>query len=242
MEHRKPDPMQPVAKICFLLSSVIALGACAAYQPYSDDPAVDEYIVQPGDNIHLIAFAFETTPKALQRANPWVSPRQLAPGMRLTVPRSDRGETLAGVESVGAGDDHESAGVDIQPRSADFIWPLRKYRISSRYGRRWGRLHAGIDLRAPKGTPIRAAAAGRVIFSGFRGAYGYKVIISHGRGVETVYAHNSRNLVKRGQRVKQGEIIAHVGRTGNATGSHVHFEFRRHGRALDPVRQIHAAL
>ncbi len=227
--------MQPVSKILFLLSSAIALGACAAYQPYSDDPAPNEYIVQPGDNIHLVAFAFETTPQALRRENPWVGPRKLAPGMRLAVPRPDRD---AGV--VGGG--HELTHDDIQPRSADFIWPLRKYRVSSRYGRRWGRLHAGIDLRAPRGTPIRAAAAGRVTFAGFRGAYGYKVIISHGRGVETVYAHNSRNLVKRGQRVRQGEIIAHVGRTGNATGSHVHFEFRRHGRALDPVRQIQASL
>ncbi len=227
--------MQPLMKIALVLASAIALGACAAYQPYSDDPAPNEYIVQQGDNIHLIAFALETTPKAIGRANPWVNPRQLAPGMRLTVPRSARGDAFAG-------GDHESEADAIQPRSADFIWPLRKYRVSSRFGRRWGRLHAGIDLRAPKGTPVRAAAAGRVIFSGFRGAYGNKIIISHGRGVETVYAHNSRNLVKRGQRVKQGEIIANVGRSGNATGYHVHFEFRRYGRALDPVRQIQASL
>ncbi len=235
MERDTFEAMQFVLKIVLILLSAVALAACAAYQPYSEDPAGDEYIVQPGDNIHLIAFAYETTPQALRRANPWADPLQLTPGMRLALPRSERGAGLAG-------GGHEPVHEDIQPRSADFIWPLRKYRVSSRYGRRWGRMHAGIDLRAPRGTPIRAAAAGRVIFSGFRGAYGYKVIISHGRGVETVYAHNSRNLVKRGQRVKQGEIIAHVGRTGNATGSHVHFEFRRHGQALDPVRQIHAAL
>ena len=237
VERETPESMQSVSRIAIILGSALALAACAAYQPYSENPASDEYIVQPGDNIHLIAFAFETTPKALRHANPWVNPRQLAPGMRLAVPRSERGQSLAG-----AGPGHEYADDDIRPRSAGFIWPLRKYRVSSRYGRRWGRLHAGIDLRAPKGTPIRAAAAGRVIFSGFRGAYGHKIIIRHGRGVETVYAHNSRNLVTRGQRVEQGEIIGHVGRSGNATGYHVHFEFRRHGQALDPVRQIHASL
>ncbi len=234
-EPSSPEPMQSLSRIALLLSSAIALGACAAYQPYSDDPAPDEYIVQPGDNVHLIAFALETTPEALGRANPWANPRQLAPGTRLTVPRPESVDPLAG-------GGREITGVDIQPRAADFIWPLRKYRVTSRFGRRWGRLHAGIDLRAPKGTPVRAAADGRVIFSGFRGAYGHKIIISHGRGVETVYAHNSRNLVKRGQRVKQGEIIANVGRSGNATGYHVHFEFRRHGQALDPVRQIQASL
>ncbi len=233
--------MQPLSKIVIFLASAFALGACTTFEPYSADPAPHEYIVQPGDNIHLIAFAFETTPQALRHANPWVDPLQLAPGMRLSMPRADRGERLAAIES-GLDVEQEYARDDLQPGADGFIWPLRKYRVSSRFGRRWGRLHAGIDLRAPKGTPVRAAAAGRVIFSGFRGAYGHKVIISHGRGVETVYAHNSRNLVKRGQRVRQGEIIARVGRSGNATGYHVHFEFRRHGRPLDPVRHVQAAL
>ncbi len=232
--------MQSVSKSLATVVATIALGACTPFAPYSDDPAPNEYIVQPGDNIHLIAFAFETTPQALRRANPWADPRRLVPGMRLAVPRSDRGAPLADAES--AHDGRLSAHGEPLPRAAEFIWPLRNYRVSSRFGRRWGRLHAGIDLRAPKGTPIRAAAAGRVVFSGFRGAYGHKIIISHGRGIETVYAHNSRNLVKRGQRVRQGEIIAHVGSSGNATGDHVHFEFRRHGEALDPVRQIQAAL
>ena len=227
--------MQPAVKIVFLLSVTIALGACSAYRPYSDDPAPNEYIVQPGDNIHLVAFAFETTPEDLRRENPWVGPRKLAPGMRLMVPRAAPTDPLAGGV-------REFDGNTTLPGSADFVWPLRKYRVSSRYGRRWGRLHAGIDLRAPPGTPIRSAADGRVTFAGFRGAYGYKIIISHGRGVETVYAHNSRNLVKRGQRVRQGEIIGNVGRTGNATGAHVHFEFRRHGQPLDPARQIQASL
>ena len=238
MERLTPEAMPNVARFVFILPAALALAACAAYAPYSDDPAANEYIVQPGDNIHLIAFAYETTPQALRQANPWADPLQLAPGMRLALPGSVRDERLAGAGSAQAAYTTD----ELQPRASGFIWPLRKYRVTSRFGRRWGRLHAGIDLRAPKGTPVRAAADGQVIFAGFRGAYGHKVIIRHGRGVETVYAHNSRNLVRRGQRVRQGEIIAYVGRSGNATGYHVHFEYRRHGQPLDPVRHVQAAL
>jgi len=84
-------------------------------------------------------------------------------------------------------------------------------------------------------------ADGKVRFAARDGAFGNKVVIDHGRGIETVYAHNLRNLVTRGQWVEQGEVIATVGQTGNATGYHLHFEFRRNGRALNPVRQIQVA-
>ena len=230
-----------MTRIAFILMAILALGACAPFQPYTESAAPNEYVVQPGDNLHSIAFLYQVTPAELQAANIWVQPNRLAPGMRLTLPLNARGGMPDGAPIGGMGDDDYTA--DAGPLRADgYIWPLRNYRVSSRFGRRWGRLHAGIDLRAPKGTPIRAAADGRVLFAGFRGGYGHKVVISHGDGIETVYAHNSRNLVRRGQRVEQGEVIAHVGRSGNATGYHVHFEFRRHGRPLDPVRQIQAAL
>ena len=103
-------------------------------------------------------------------------------------------------------------------------------------------MDAGIDLTAPRGTSIYASAAGKIVFSGFQRRYGHIVVIDHGSGTETAYAHNSRNLVNKGQRVKQGQIIARVGRSGNATGYHVHFEYRRHGKAVNPVRHVQAAL
>ncbi len=135
-----------------------------------------------------------------------------------------------------------SAGDSPIIRSSRFIWPLKKFDVSSRFGKRRGRLHAGIDLRAPRGTPIHASAAGRVVYAGFSGAYGRMIVIDHGDGIQTAYAHNSRNLVATGQRVNQGDVIGNVGRTGNATGNHVHFEFRRHGRPLDPARHLQARL
>jgi murein DD-endopeptidase MepM/ murein hydrolase activator NlpD len=224
-----------------ILSAAIALAACAPFQPYAETASPDHYIVQPGDNLHSIAFALETTPQALLRENPWANSLELSPGTRFTVPRGARGESLASVPSYG-GVENESSGSETRIQDTDYIWPLRRYDVSSRYGRRWGRFHRGIDLRAPRGTPILAVADGKVKVSSRGGAYGNRVVINHGGGIETVYAHNLRNLVARGQWVEQGEVIAQVGRSGNATGYHLHFEFRRNGRALNPVRQIQVAL
>ncbi|MGI6037552.1 MAG: peptidoglycan DD-metalloendopeptidase family protein [Limnochordia bacterium] len=118
-----------------------------------------------------------------------------------------------------------------------FRWPARG-RISSRFGPRWGRMHYGLDLAVPTGTPIEAAADGRVTFSGWRGGYGYLVTIDHGNGVETRYAHNSRLLVRAGERVKRGQVIARSGNTGNSTGPHLHFEIRYRGTAVDPLKYL----
>ena len=112
-------------------------------------------------------------------------------------------------------------------------WPIRA-RLTSGFGRRWGRLHAGIDLAAPKGTPIRAAKAGTVAFAGRMSGYGNVVIIQHGGGLSTLYAHQSRIGSRQGQRVSQGQTIGYVGSTGRSTGNHLHFETRVNGRPHNP--------
>jgi murein DD-endopeptidase MepM/ murein hydrolase activator NlpD len=223
------------------LSAAIAISACTPFHPGAERSSNRYYVVQPGDNFHSIAFLFETTPRQLQRANPWANSGKLKAGMRLSVPRSVPGNGFAANEPDNHGHPAYTPD-DIQIRSAGYIWPLVRFEVSSNFGHRRGRPHNGIDLRAPRGTPIHAAAGGRVIFSGYSGDYGQMVVIDHGQGVETAYAHNSRNLVQRGQRVSQGEVIARVGRSGNATGYHLHFEFRRHGRALNPAHQLQAAM
>jgi murein DD-endopeptidase MepM/ murein hydrolase activator NlpD len=97
------------------------------------------------------------------------------------------------------------------------------------------RMHTGVDLRAAEGVPIRAAAGGIVREAGHRGGYGNAVEIDHGDGTSTLYAHASALLVKPGQRVERGEAVGLVGHTGQATGPHLHFELRRHGRPVDPT-------
>jgi murein DD-endopeptidase MepM/ murein hydrolase activator NlpD len=113
------------------------------------------------------------------------------------------------------------------------IWPARG-RVTSEYGGRWGRLHAGIDIGAPTGTPIWAAKAGTVIFSGQQSGYGNVIIIDHGGGMSTLYGHQSQRIAQDGQHVSQGQVIGKVGSTGHSTGSHLHFETRYGGTARNP--------
>jgi len=117
--------------------------------------------------------------------------------------------------------------------SSGFIWPVNGV-VTSGFGWRWGRMHEGIDIAAPSGTPIRAAAAGRVIYTGYMSGYGNITIIDHGNGLATAYAHQSGFAVGGGS-VSQGTVIGYVGTTGNSTGSHLHFEVRVNGSPVDPM-------
>jgi murein DD-endopeptidase MepM/ murein hydrolase activator NlpD len=119
------------------------------------------------------------------------------------------------------------------PSASGFIWPVNGV-VTSGFGWRWGRMHEGIDIAAPSGTSIRAAAAGTVIFAGWMGGYGNLVIIDHGNGLATAYGHQSAIYVGAGS-VAQGTVIGAVGSTGNSTGPHLHFEVRVNGAAVDPL-------
>jgi murein DD-endopeptidase MepM/ murein hydrolase activator NlpD len=122
-------------------------------------------------------------------------------------------------------------------QAAPKVWllPMRQYNVTSLYGPRWGRQHAGVDLAAPEGTPFYAVAAGRVILSRYNSGYGLNVWIDHGEGIVTVYGHASRLLVKEGQMVQAGERIALVGNTGHSFGAHLHFEVRINDRQTEPI-------
>ncbi len=121
-----------------------------------------------------------------------------------------------------------------------WAWPVPSHRkVSSHFGQRWGRKHEGIDIPAPRGTPIAATAAGVVKYSGSKvRGYGNMIVIEHPDKVFSVYAHNQKNLVSAGKRVKQGQIIGRVGNTGRSTGPHLHFEIRVRDSAKDPARYL----
>jgi murein DD-endopeptidase MepM/ murein hydrolase activator NlpD len=124
----------------------------------------------------------------------------------------------------------------VASRLEEFVWPV-KGRLSSFFGRRDGRPHEGIDISAPIGTRVRASASGRVIYSGNGlSGYGNLIVIRHSPKIVSIYAHNSRMFVKRGDVVKRGQRIASVGRTGRASGPHSHFVIRQGGRAVDPMK------
>ena len=122
----------------------------------------------------------------------------------------------------------------IRRGSGSLIWPISGP-LTSPFGQRWGRLHAGIDISAPDGTPIRAADSGRVVIAAWTGGYGNYTCIQHTSTMSTCYAHQSRLGTSQGAAVSQGQVMGYVGNTGNSFGAHLHFEVRINGSPVDPL-------
>lgn len=181
--------------------------------------------VKRGESLWNIASLYEVSMDEIVAANSLNNPNSLQVGQQLIVPGAQALVSLRKSEALVS-----ASGQLLR----NFSWPATG-RISSRFGPRWGRMHNGLDLAINTGTPVRAAAAGRVTFSGDNGGYGLLIKIDHGNGIETRYAHNSRLVARVGQRVARGDLIAYSGNTGNSTGPHLHFEIRRNGVALDPL-------
>jgi len=216
------------------LLTLALLGACGKNPPPPTVPKVSEkdiercltgratiregnryHVLEEGETLYRVSVMYGITVKELIEANNIEDYTNIPVGTMLKIP-----------------------GAVV---SSGLIWPLPG-RISSGFGKRGRRFHWGIDIPAPGGTPIRAAADGLVLISndgmkGFSG-YGRIVVIEHGGGMSTLYAHNSKNDVKPGTCVRSGEIIAEVGETGNATGNHLHFEIRKDGKPVNPLEYL----
>ena len=123
------------------------------------------------------------------------------------------------------------------PSAQGMVWPVSGT-LTSGFGPRWGRMHEGIDVAGPSGTPIAAAAAGTVILAGWNGGYGNMVVVDHGGGISTGYAHMSSIAVSTGQSVGQGTVVGGMGTTGSSTGVHLHFEVRVNGAATNPLAYL----
>ncbi len=151
---------------------------------------------------------------------------------------SSRSRSLPKRELAASQDEVQSSQAALMPGVGvdHFSWPLRQVTITSEFGRRMkGRFHEGLDLRAPTGTPVFAAHAGRVIYAGDKiKGYGKLVVIKDKVGYSTIYAHNSRLIVRQGQWVKKGDRISLSGSTGTSFGPHLHFEIRKGQFARDP--------
>ncbi len=226
-----------------ILSSMVA---CAPVkdirkQNYLDTPQSTPgggiHVVKKGDTLYKISRTYGVNLSDLKKLNGITNVRDIPVGMRLRIPSGGR---VASSRPSPRPKPQSRKGYDA-PVSSDvrFAWPLKKIDISSPYGIRENRKHDGLDLRAPRGTPIYASASGEVIFSGWGPAgYGNLVILKHDAVYISVYAHNQRNYVKKGAKVKKGDKLAAVGATGRASGSHLHFEIRKSRKPVNPTRYL----
>lgn len=192
-------------------------------------PSVDGLLhrVKPGDTISGLAQRYGAQAPEIAWANRITDPCALEVGSLLIVPGGRMPQvTVASGAASGPGSG-----------SGALAWPLRGP-ITSYYGPRGGGQHTGIDIAGDHGASIRAAAGGEVTMAAWYGRYGRTVIIDHGGGLSTLYAHASEMLVTVGQQVVGGEIIARVGSTGNSTGPHLHFEVRVGGQFRNPLSYL----
>ena len=190
-------------------------------------------MVRPGENLFRIGKAYGVTYEELVRANGIRDPRQITVGQRLLIPGATRQlpvEIITPSEGVAP----PRSAPQTDATDAAFLWPVSGS-VNSGFGPRGASFHDGLDISAPEGTPIRSVEHGDVIYSDQLRGYGNIVIIRHGGGIVSVYAHNQVNLVGDGQQVARGEVIARVGSTGRVTGPHLHFEIRKNNLAQDPM-------
>jgi murein DD-endopeptidase MepM/ murein hydrolase activator NlpD len=179
------------------------------------------HLVREGETLWSISERYRVPLKELACLNSLADENLLPAGEELIIPAPVREDSYYPISRG------QVSGVKLS-------WPVAGW-ISSPFGMRDGRPHEGIDLAANQGEPIKAARSGRVVYSDSMGTYGLTVIVDHGDGMSTLYAHASSLLVIAGDRVDEGQTIALVGNTGRSTGPHLHLEVRYHGQPLDPL-------
>jgi murein DD-endopeptidase MepM/ murein hydrolase activator NlpD len=204
------------------------------------------HVVLSGQTLYRIAQAYEVNVQTLIRINKIRDATNVPVGARLWIPGAFRVRYVSPTpppkqRAEAKKPRTQKARLEKRPPVKNFLqWPV-KGTLTSTFGKRRGRKHDGIDIGTPKGTPIYAAAGGQVVFSDWGPTgYGLMVIIKHENHLTTVYAHNSKNLVRKNVWVKRGQRIASVGSTGRSTGPHLHFEVRNDSHARNPLKYLPA--
>jgi murein DD-endopeptidase MepM/ murein hydrolase activator NlpD len=224
---------------------VALLAGCGGRKPTppiarAPTPAVVYHHVGRGETLGRIARAYAIDYRLIAQANSLRDPSRIATGQWLLIPGAthavlvppDDGLALAPLDR---------AAVTAHPTDAPRLrWPIVAGTVTSLFGTRNGTHHDGIDISAPSGAPVRAAADGEVAYSGALPGYGNMIIVRHARGYVTVYAHNDQHHAAEGARVRGGQLIATVGRSGRATGPNLHFEVRKDNVAYDPLQFLPA--
>jgi murein DD-endopeptidase MepM/ murein hydrolase activator NlpD len=179
---------------------------------------------------------------ALGSASSFPDAKAVSPNVLRDLESSKISEDIAARNNDAARADRSDRGknavaklTDAQIEARAWVLPLDDYQFTSPYAVRMGKLHPGIDLATSEGTPYKAVHGGKVTQAGYMGGYGYSITIEHDDGSEAIYAHSRRLLVKKGDVVKPGQVIAEVGNTGASYGTHLHLEIHVDGRPTDPV-------
>jgi murein DD-endopeptidase MepM/ murein hydrolase activator NlpD len=235
MGLRRPSRLRPYAS---LLALALIFGACAGLQAPLHPPGPDGtwYVVKRGETLAQIAGREGVPLEDLAEINGLRRAAKLEEGQIIFLLDRDGLARPAGASAAVAPSPSAPPAESPPPGGAILRWPLQDPRMSSPFGQRQGRVHEGIDLAAPTGTPIYAARDGAVLYAGdaVRG-YGNMVVLQHEQDLLTVYAHSSIVLVHIGDRVRAGQEIARVGQSGRATAPHLHFEVRKGQVPQDPV-------
>jgi lipoprotein NlpD len=224
------------------------------------DLVIVSHRVEKGQTVYRVAKAYGLTVEELMEANQLEDPRELKVGETLLIPGAlapkaladfdadepepaPRKSSVPGSPSSGpegpsqAGKRAPTGPVRVGRAGGTLEWPLRGV-LYAKFGRKGNDPHDGIDLSAPAGTPVKAAAAGTVLYAGEQKGYGLIVIVEHLNELITLYAHNRDLRVKSGQTVRQGQVVATVGDSGRTSGPHLHFEVRRDGVPVDPLEWL----
>lgn len=188
------------------------------------------HVVAPGETVYRIGKAYGLSVEEIVAANRLADADRIRVGQRLFIPGARRPLAAGGITPRKTARPGQRPGATIA-----LDWPVSGGTVSSLFGARGGGFHGGIDISVPEGTPVRAAADGEVVVSDTLRGYGNVIILRHRQGFATVYAHNARNGVRVGQRVRRGQVIATVGQTGRTTGPNLHFEVWRDNVAWDPL-------
>lgn len=184
-----------------------------------------DYTIRKGDTLWKIAKDYKVDVDLLQQVNKITKPEQLQIGTRITIPLDNSSQA-------------DNVRLASRNRESSFLWPVSGT-ITSRFGPRGRGFHHGLDIAAKSGTPVKAIEAGKVVFSGYKNwVYGNAVIIDHGGGIKSMYAHNRKNLVEEGDWIKVGQTIAEVGSTGRSTGPHVHLEVHVEDVPVNPITYL----
>lgn len=215
---------------------VVAAGCTATHTASSSARGGGIYHeVTAGENLWRIGKAYGVSHAELARVNGIQDPNRLEVGQRIFVPGSKRSLPVSLITPKRAVGGAPEEPVVESNGDAIFTWPITSGTLSSSFGPRGESFHDGIDIAAPPGTRVTAAREGSVIYADTLRGYGNVVIVEHGGGYATVYAHNEENLVRVGDHVRQGEPIAKVGSSGRTSGPNLHFEVRKNNIARNPI-------